>query len=66
MSTGKETNSTNMPAKATYSVQEIAEILQIGKNQAYQLCQDAGFRVVRIGRSIRVSKSSFDEWLNQL
>ena len=52
--------------KKTYSVQEIADILQISKTKAYDLCKNPEFRIIRLGRTIRVSKASFDEWLNNL
>ena len=52
--------------KKTYSVQEIAYILQISKTKAYDLCKNPEFRIIRLGRTIRVSKASFDEWLNNL
>lgn len=52
--------------KKTYSVQEIAEILQISKTKAYDLCKNPEFRIIRLGRTIRISKASFDEWLNNL
>ena len=51
--------------KRTYTVLEVAEILNIGKNKAYTLIKNANFKVVRIGNSIRVSKNSFDEWLDK-
>ena len=46
--------------KKTYSVQEIADILQISKTKAYDLCKNPDFRIIRLGRTIRVSKASFD------
>lgn len=53
--------------KKTYSVLEIAEILQISKSKAYELCrQQPEFKVIRLGRTIRISKASFDGWLNNL
>ena len=55
---------TNIENKRTYTVVEIAKILNIGKNKAYILIRDANFKVVRIGNSIRVSKKSFDDWLD--
>lgn len=51
--------------KRTYTVQEIMEILDIGKNAAYQLVNEGKFKSVRIGSSIRISKESFDKWLNE-
>lgn len=50
--------------KKTYTVQEIMKILNIGKNAAYQLVEQKYFKSVRIGSSIRISKESFDKWLN--
>ena len=56
---------TIIPQKRTYTVLEVAEILNIGKNKAYTLIKDANFKVVRIGNSIRISKKSFDDWLDE-
>lgn len=50
--------------KRTYSVQEIAEILQISRSMAYNLCSQSLFKTVRVGKYVRVSKPSFDEWLD--
>jgi excisionase family DNA binding protein len=50
--------------KRTYTVMEIMEILDVSRKKAYQLCNSDNFKVVRVGKSIRVSKSSFDEWLD--
>lgn len=52
------------PIRATYKVEEIAEILGIGRSSAYNLVKEGVFKTVRIGTTIRVSKKSFDEWLN--
>lgn len=57
-----KTPSTN--EKRTYSVQEIAEILQISRSMAYNLCSQSLFKTVRVGKYVRVSKPSFDEWLD--
>jgi len=51
--------------KQVYTVLEIAEILQISKSKAYELCKQNLFRTVNIGRSVRISKESFDKWLNE-
>jgi len=50
--------------KRAYTVPEIMEILQIGRNNAYDLCNSNSFNVVRIGKLIRIPKSSFDRWLD--
>lgn len=51
--------------KRTYTVPEIQDILGIGKNSAYSLVKSGAFRTVRIGGSIRISKKSFDNWLDE-
>ena len=50
--------------KRTYTVNEIQSILAIGKNSAYDLVNSGLFRTVKIGNTIRISKKSFDEWLD--
>ena len=55
----------NSVGKRTYSVDEIRSILHIGRRQAYELCTSGVFKIVRIGRVIRISKLSFDEWLDK-
>ncbi len=52
------------PNKRTYSVQEVADILQISKSMAYSLCKDAPFKCVKVGKYVRISKPSFDAWLD--
>lgn len=52
------------PNYRTYRVEEIADILGIGRTSAYNLVKQGYFKTVRIGTSIRVSKKSFDEWLD--
>ena len=51
--------------KRTYTVDEIQDILSISKPSSYNLVKQGLFRSVRIGGSIRISKRSFDEWLDQ-
>lgn len=54
-----------VPEQRTYKVEEIAEILNIGRTSAYNLVREGHFTAVRIGTAIRVSKKSFDEWLDR-
>ena len=56
-------NVSSSPLK-TYKVEDIAAILGIGRSSAYNLVREGHFKAVRIGTSIRVSKKSFDEWLD--
>lgn len=60
--------STNLSTgdKRTYSVPEIAEILQISRSKAYALCKRSLFKTVKIGKYIRISKMSFDSWLDSV
>lgn len=50
--------------KRVYTVDEIQDILEIGRTSAYSLVKQKLFRSVRVGGSIRISKRSFDEWLD--
>jgi hypothetical protein len=45
------------------TVHDVQQIMRIGRSQAYQLCQSGYFRVVKIGKSIRVDADSFFAWL---
>ena len=54
------------PDKRTYTVEEIARILGISQTSAYILVKEGHFKIVRIGNAIRISKRSFDEWLDTL
>ena len=47
----------------TYRVEDIMHILDIGRNSAYNLVKENHFKVIRIGTAIRISRNSFDEWL---
>ena len=55
----------SLAGKRTYTVEEIAKILGIGRTAAYSLVHSGVFKAVRIGSSIRVSKVSFDDWLHK-
>ena len=50
--------------KKTYTVTEIQDILGISPSTAYALIKRKEFHSVSVGRSIRISKPSFDAWLN--
>jgi len=49
----------------TYTVDEIQDILGVSRTSAYNLVKKKVFHSVRIGGSIRISKKSFDDWLDQ-
>ena len=51
--------------RRTYTVSEIANLLGISRSAAYELIKEQNFKSVRVGSSIRVSKKSFDKWLDE-
>lgn len=51
--------------KRTYTVEEIQGILGISRPTAYALVRRREFHSIRIGGKIRISKRSFDAWLDQ-
>ena len=51
------------PQTRAYTVEEIAAILHIGRSSAYTLVKKGYFKSVT---AIRISRKSFDEWLDQL
>lgn len=53
------------PVKRTYTVDEIADMLGIGRTAAYKLVHADHFKSVHVGSAIRISKASFDEWLDK-
>ena len=55
----------NKLSQRTYRVCDIAEILGISNASAYRLIKEGHFNTVRIGTSIRISRQSFDEWLDK-
>lgn len=56
--------SNNLPV--VLSVQQLAEVLQIGRNSAYDLVKSGQIRSIRIGRTIRIPQSALFDYLNQL
>lgn len=50
----KSTDNQAISEKRTYSVQEIAEILQISRSLAYNLCKQQLFKTVKIGKYVTV------------
>lgn len=51
--------------KRVYTIREIMDILNIGKNSAYNLINSGCFHYVKVGGHYRISKKSFDEWLDK-
>lgn len=55
----------NVSEKRTYKVEDIADMLNIGRTSAYNLIKEGHFKTVRVGNAIRISKKSFDKWLDE-
>ncbi|MER1957187.1 MAG: helix-turn-helix domain-containing protein [Solibacillus sp.] len=47
------------------TAEHIAEILMVSKPTAYELMEQTSFPLIRIGRSKRVLKDKFFNWLSQ-
>ncbi len=48
-----------------YTVDEAAEMLGLGRQQAYQAVRENVIPHIRIGRRIIIPKVAFDRWLDQ-
>ena len=58
-------NNRSTVARGIYTAEQIATILGISIRKAYLLCEETkDFKVIRMGRSLRVHKESFDKWFN--
>lgn len=57
----------DMSEKRCYTVQELQEILGVSRPTVYGLLKRKEFRWIQLdGGKYRISKKSFDEWLDQL
>lgn len=45
------------------NVEDIQQILGIGRRQAYELVSSSEFHTIRIGRRIKIFKEVFVDWL---
>ena len=54
-----------MPEKRCYTVEDLQIILACGRETVYTLLKKNEFRWIQIGNKYRISKKSFDEWLDQ-
>lgn len=57
------TNEKGTPQSRTYTVNDIAAILGIGRATAYRLANSGALKTIRIGNMIRISRKSFKDWL---
>ena len=54
-----------MEEKRCYTVKELQEILGISRPTVYELLKRNEFRWIQVGTKSRISKKSFDEWLDK-
>ena len=54
----------NIAEKRCYTVKEVQEMLVISRPTVYELLTKNEFRWIQIGNKYRISKKSFDEWLD--
>ena len=55
-----------IPEKRTYTVEDIQIILGISRGTVYKLLEKKEFRWFKIGSTYRISKNSFDNWLDKM
>ena len=46
-----------------YTVQDLQDILGVGRKSVYSLLKRNEFRWIRVGAVYKIPKKSFDEWL---
>lgn len=56
-------NTAMQTRKRIYTVEEIQDILGVSTTSAYSLVKSGMFHIVKVGGQYRVSKKSFDAWL---
>lgn len=57
------TDYANLPLILT--VEQLAEVLSIGRNTAYDLVRSGQIRSVRVGRQIRIPRDALIDFLSQ-
>lgn len=60
----KETAAVASAEKRCYTVEDLQIILGIARGTAYKLLEQHEFRWFKIRSTYRISKKSFDEWLD--
>ena len=54
----------NKLERQVYTVDEVKQILGIGRTTTYDLMHNPPFRVLKLRGRILIPKASFDAWLN--
>ncbi len=53
-----------MADRLLYRVEEVAEMLAIGRSKTYELIASGGLPVVHLGRCVRVPADALQRWLD--
>lgn len=53
------------PLPLALSVEQLAVVLQVGRNTAYELVRSGRIRSVRVGHQIRVPRSALQDFLEK-
>ena len=64
VSTGSNTFRQTEPDIRAYTVDDIQHILKVSRTTVYELLKSKKFHSVRVGGQYRISKKSFENWLN--
>ena len=54
-----------MSEKRCYTVKDLQEILGVSRPSVYDLLKKNEFRWILVGEKYRISKKSFDAWLDE-
>lgn len=46
------------------TIKELQQFLKIGRNSAYDLVNRKEFKILRVGKSIRINKAEFLRWFD--
>lgn len=60
----QNTVKTKYERKMSYTVQEVENILGVGRQSVYNLIKDGCFKAVIADRKFRIIKANFDAWLD--
>ena len=55
---------TNNETNKFYTAKDIQNILRISKNSTYKLLVKPPFKIIKIGKTIRIPKEGFDLWIS--
>jgi len=55
----------DLPQPLLLNVQQVCKMLSLSRTMVYKLIQVEGLPVVRIGKAVRVSPKSLQQWLER-